>query len=124
MISAAIRMTTGKYLTDPTSGMRLYSRNIIRILMENTKFAPEPNTVAYLIRMGADVHEVKVEMEERKSGKSYLTPINATKYMIKELLSILIFQWTWKKITVGKAAGESGMVRRREINRTVLGAKR
>lgn len=103
MISAAIRMTTGKALTDPTSGMRLYSRKIINLLMENTKFAPEPNTVAYLIRMGADVHEVKVEMEERKSGKSYLTPINATKYMIRELLSILIFQWTWKKIKVEKS---------------------
>ena len=97
MISAAIWMTTGKYLTDPTSGMRLYKRNIINRLVENAKFAPEPDTVAYLMRMGADVHEVKVEMEERTSGQSYLTPINATKYMIRVLSAILIFQWSWKE---------------------------
>ena len=118
MISAAICMTTGKYLTDPTSGMRLYSRNIIKLLMENTKFAPEPDTVAYLIRMGADVHEVKVEMEERKSGKSYLTPINATKYMIRELLSILIFQWTWKKIEIENVAGRCKKIKKRGISRS------
>lgn len=96
MISAAIWMTTGKFLADPTSGMRLYKRNIINLLVENTKFAPEPDTVAYLMRMGADVHEVKVKMEERTSGQSYLTPKNATKYMIRVLSSILFFQWFWK----------------------------
>lgn len=93
MISAAIWMTAGKYLTDPTSGMRLYRRNIIRLFAENTDFRPEPDTIAYLIRMGAHVQEVKVEMKERKTGQSYLTPVNASKYMIQVLSSILFFQW-------------------------------
>ncbi|MCI5995338.1 MAG: glycosyltransferase family 2 protein [Blautia sp.] len=97
MISAAIKMTTGKYLTDPTSGMRLYKRNIIRLFAENNEYSPEPDTIACLIRMGADVQEVKVEMEERTRGKSYLTPVNATKYMVRVLSSILLLQWTRKK---------------------------
>lgn len=96
MISAAIYLTTGKYLTDPTSGMRLYKRNIINLLAKNVKFAPEPDTVAYFMRMGAEVCEVKVKMEERTGGQSYLTPINATKYMIRVLSAILLFQWFWK----------------------------
>ena len=96
MVSAAMWMTTGRCLRDAASGMRLYKRNIINRLVENAKFAPEPDTVAYLMRMGADVHEVKVEMEERTSGQSYLTPFNATKYMIRVLLAILIFQWSWQ----------------------------
>lgn len=102
MISAAIRATTGKFITDPTSGMRLYKRNILRLFSENTKLAPEPDTLAYLIRMGADVREVKAKMEDRKIGKSYLTPINATKYMIRVLSSILIRQRSWEKITIAK----------------------
>ena len=93
MISAAVWLTTGKRLTDPTSGMRLYKRNIIRLFAKGSIEQPEPDTIAYLIRMGADVQEVKVRMEERTTGKSYLTPINATKYMVRVLSSILVFQW-------------------------------
>lgn len=102
MISAAIWMTTGKYLTDPTSGMRLYKRNMIRLFTEHENLSPEPDTIAYLIRMGANVQEVKVEMEDRKKGQSYLTPKNATKYMIRVLSSILVFQWFWDKKKVRK----------------------
>ena len=93
MISAAVWLTTGKRLTDPTSGMRLYKRNIIRLFAKGSIEEPEPDTLAYLIRMGADVQEVKVRMEERTTGKSYLTPINATKYMVRVLSSILVYQW-------------------------------
>lgn len=93
MISAAIWMTTGRYLTDPTSGMRLYRRNMIRLFAESTDYGPEPDTIAYLIRMGANVQEVKVEMKERKTGQSYLTPVNAVRYMVRVLSSILLFQW-------------------------------
>lgn len=100
MISAAIRLTTGRYLTDPTSGMRLYNRSMIRLFAESKEHAPEPDTIAYLLRMGANVQEVKVQMEDRKAGQSYLTPLNATKYMIRVLSSILITQWTWEKKAV------------------------
>ena len=36
--------------------------------------------------------EVPAKMEERKAGVSYLTPINAIKYMIRILISILLIQ--------------------------------
>ena len=106
MISAAVRMTTGKYISDPTSGMRLYKRNIIRLFSDDTIHAPEPDTIAYLIRMGADVREVKVEMEDRKEGQSYLTPKNAVKYMVRVLSSILILQWFREKKKVTKDTEE------------------
>ena len=100
MISAAIHSTVGERLTDPTSGMRLFKRNIIRIFVENNRLAPEPDTLAYLIRMGADVREIQVQMEERTYGKSYLSPVNASKYMIRMLLSILLLQRKWQRIEV------------------------
>ena len=40
----------------------------------------------------AAVAEVPVIMDERVSGVSYLTPVNASKYMIKMLISILLIQ--------------------------------
>ena len=102
MISGAIRLTTGKSLTDPTSGMRLYGRKIIRLFAKDAGYAPEPDTLAFLIRMGAEVQEVKVEMDERKEGQSYLTPIKAAKYMLRVLSSILLFQWTRKRENLGE----------------------
>lgn len=110
MISAAIRATADKRLTDPTSGMRLFKRNIVRIFTENEFLAPEPDTLAYLIRMGADVREIQVKMEERKLGQSYLSPVNATKYMIRILSSILIFQRKWERIDISTDVEKSGEV--------------
>lgn len=105
LISMAIRLTTGQYLSDPTSGMRLYRKNMIRRFANEDGYSPEPATIAYLIRMGADVQEVKVEMEERLSGQSYLTPVNAVKYMIRELSAILVFQWFRQQMKVKKDVG-------------------
>lgn len=102
MISAAIHITTDKIITDPTSGMRLYKRNILRAFAENERFAPEPDTLAFLIRMGADIREVQVNMNERKYGQSYLSPVNATKYMIRILSSILFRQRKWAAIDITK----------------------
>ena len=93
MITAAIRLTTGRHLSDPTSGMRLYSRRIIEQFIKDENNAPEPDTLYYLIRLGADIREVKVEMDERTEGQSYLTPVNASKYMIHMMMSICVFQW-------------------------------
>ena len=121
MISAAIWLTTGKHLTDPTSGMRLYRRNMIRRFAKDASYAPEPATVAYLIRMGADVQEVKVEMEERTKGKSYLTPVNATKYMVRELSSSLFRQWFRERRRVRKDTGNSEQLQPCEMKKVVGG---
>ena len=69
---------------------------------DNSNLSPEPDTMAYLVRMGADVQEVQVSMEDRSAGKSYLTPVNAAKYMVRILSSILFFQWRWDKHTVNE----------------------
>ena len=104
MLSGAIRATAGKTISDPTSGMRLYKKNVLRRFLENPKLSPEPDALAYFLRMGADVREVQVEMEERKTGQSYLTPVNAAKYMAKELLSIYVLQRKWETCAIAENA--------------------
>ena len=93
LISAAIWLTTGKHLSDPTSGMRLYDKRVVEQFIRDENSAPEPDTLSYLFRLGADIREVKVEMADRVEGCSYLTPGNASKYMIQMLMSICVFQW-------------------------------
>lgn len=92
MIQMALKLTTGTTIYDPTSGMRMFSRKIMCEFARGLNYGPEPDTLSYLIKNGARVAEVPVIMDERISGVSYLTPVNAGKYMIRMLTSILFIQ--------------------------------
>lgn len=97
LISAMLRLTTGKKITDPTSGMRLFDKSIIPIMANKFDYGPEPDTLSLLIRSGASVSEVQVNMRERIAGESYLTPTKSIIYMIRVSLSILFVQWFREK---------------------------
>jgi len=92
LIAAAIRLTTGVKVTDPTSGMRMFNREMIREFALNLNYGPEPDTVSYLLKQGAKVAEVPVVIAERAGGESYLKPMVAARYMGRILLSILLIQ--------------------------------
>ena len=74
IISWSIRLTTGRAICDPTSGMRM-------------------------VKNGATVKEVQVEMGERMAGQSYLTFWRSVQYMVKMSISILLIQWFRKRDT-------------------------
>ena len=93
IIEFCIKITTGKKIKDPTSGMRLFNRKMICKLANTMNYGPEPDTVAYLIRCGAKVKEVQVQMQERIAGESYLNPVRSIQYMAHMVVSILIIQW-------------------------------
>ena len=92
LIGAAIRMTTGVKIADPTSGMRMFNKEMIRTFALSLNYGPEPDTISFLIKQGARVAEVPVEIENRLAGESYLKPLVAAKYMLRMLISILLIQ--------------------------------
>lgn len=92
LIAFAIRITTGEWLGDPTSGMRMYNKAMVRLFATQLNISPEPDTIAYLIQCGARVSEVQVEMQERMAGESYLNPIRSAAYMLEQGISIILFQ--------------------------------
>ena len=93
LISLCIFLTTGKWIQDPTSGMRLYSMDIMQKVAQQMNYDPEPDTLAALMRSGAAVCEIPAEMNERISGASYLNFTNSVKYMFYMCTSILIVHW-------------------------------
>lgn len=97
LITWAINLTTGVHVNDPTSGMRLYGRSVLKQFSDNINYGPEPDTLAYLIRSGVKVSEVQVVMHERTAGKSYLTFGRSVKYMTNMIISILLVQFFRKK---------------------------
>lgn len=89
IIRMAIWFRTGVRVTDPTCGLRLYNRKLIRLFAKHTDLAPEPDTVARLIRHGVKAAEVPVKVADRENGASYLKPIKAAKYMFRMVSSIM-----------------------------------
>ena len=72
LIEAAIRLTTGVTVNDPTSGMRMFNREMIREFALNLNYGPEPDTVSYLLKQGAKIAEVPVHIAERAGGEREL----------------------------------------------------
>ena len=92
LISMAMKLTTGRRVKDPTSGMRMFNKKMIAEFALNMNYGPEPDTVSYLLKQGATIAEVQVEMDERIAGESYLNLTRSMMYMLRMLLSILLIQ--------------------------------
>ena len=97
LITAMIMLTTRNRIQDPTSGMRLFDSTMIPLLAQELDFGPEPDTIALLMRRGAKVKEVQVEMRERVAGESYLNFTKSVSYMLRISISILFVQWFRRK---------------------------
>lgn len=94
LITYAIFITTkGKYISDVTSGMRLFNRKMIKRFGYHMHYSPEPDTLAYLLNCGVKIEEVQVDMLERIAGSSYLSIGRSINYMLHMMFAILIFQW-------------------------------
>lgn len=92
MLTFAIKLTTGKRISDPTSGMRMFNKVMIKEFAVNMNYGPEPDTISYLLKQGASIAEVQVEMDERIAGVSYLNFSRSAMYMLRMLISILFIQ--------------------------------
>lgn len=92
LISLATRITTGRKVKDPTSGMRMFNKKMIVEFALNLNYGPEPDTISYLLKQGATIAEVQVEMDERAAGESYLNLSRSVMYMLRMLMSILFIQ--------------------------------
>lgn len=93
LITSIIKLACGKAINDPTSGMRLFNKSVLKDFAKRFDFGPEPDSVAFLMRKGAKVTEVQVEMRERAGGESYLTVWKSIAYMARTCMSILFVQW-------------------------------
>ena len=100
-ISFAIRLTTSKKITDPTSGMRAYDRQAIEAFVSDASLTPEPDTLVYMLKKNMKVKEIQVKMKEREFGESYLSPLKSVKYMANMFFSIFLIRNLTRKKRVG-----------------------
>ena len=93
-----IHLLTRVRITDPTSGLRLVNRKIMKEFSLNyPKDYPEPESVVAIICRGYQVKEIPVIMRERMGGVSSISMKKSLYYMVKVSLAIL-----FEKIRGGK----------------------
>lgn len=92
LIAGAIKLMTGKTITDPTSGFRAYDRACINDYASEMNNPPEPDTLVYMLRKQRKIKEIQVQMSDREFGESYLNLVNTIKYMSRMMVSIFLIQ--------------------------------
>ena len=97
LLEWALRVTTGRKMTDPTCGMRLYGRRVLTHMAYSPAARPEPDTLALLIRSGAKVGEYPVSIRQRQAGESYLSLGRSLRYMAQMGMNIFVLQWVMEK---------------------------
>lgn len=86
-----IKLLTGTRITDPTSGMRMVNRSLLKkFIDEYPKDYPEPESVVTVLSEKYKVIEIPVIMNEREEGVSSISLKNSVYYMIKVSFAILI----------------------------------
>lgn len=86
-----IKLVTGKKITDPTSGLRMAGRNVIKLFASSyPKDYPEPESTVAALKRGYVIEEIPVVMRERQGGESSITAKKSVYYMIKVTLAIFM----------------------------------
>ena len=93
LLSKFVSWTTGVKITDPTSGMRLYNRKVMKEYLQHVYYSPEPDTICLLLHKGMKVVEIGAMMRERVAGDSYLSTIKALEYMAAMITAIFLSKW-------------------------------
>ena len=86
-----IKILTGKTITDPTSGLRMAGKRVIKLFAgEYPRDYPEPETAVTTVNNGMKVEEIPVIMRERQGGVSSIHGFKSVYYMVKVTLAIVI----------------------------------
>jgi len=98
IISFFIKLLCHKKITDPTSGFRAASKDVIKLFAKDyPKEYPEPESIVSLLVNGYRIEEASVNMNERKGGVSSIRFWKTVDYMTKVVLAIIVDSISFKK---------------------------
>lgn len=91
LYAGIIQVFTKKKITDTTSGYRAAGKKIIAMFAKSYPVDyPEPETNAFIAKNNFKIVEIPMEMKERDSGASSITPIKSIYYAVKVGLAVLL----------------------------------
>lgn len=91
LYSGIIKLFTKKEIKDTTSGYRAASKKVIKIFAKNYPVDyPEPETNAFIAKNNFNIVEIPMEMKQRDTGASSITPIKSIYYAVKVGLAVML----------------------------------
>jgi glycosyltransferase involved in cell wall biosynthesis len=93
LFSNIIKLTTGRKITDPTSGLQILNAKTMRYYLESKNFPeyPDANILILMLRIGFKIEEIPVIMHDRLYGIGmHDSPVKNIKYIVSMLYSIFI----------------------------------
>jgi len=91
LFSLVVRLALRQRIADTTSGFRAYGRAVMEVCQHDfPKDFPDAPLLITLARRGFRIHEVPVQMRERKAGTSFYTLGKSLYYPYKNLLASLM----------------------------------
>ncbi len=102
-LSVLIFLLCGAKVKDVTSGFRAFNRDMLSFFaLHYAQDYPEPEAVISAVLNGFSIKEVAVVMEERKAGKSSISPFKSVYYMLKVSISLMVYRLVLKRTKRGK----------------------
>lgn len=91
ILSLVVSTIVGKWITDTTSGFRVYSRRALEFFSQvYPEDYPEVEALVLAHKKDLKIEEVPAEIQPRAAGKSSITFSKAAYYMVKVLLAISV----------------------------------
>lgn len=97
IFSRCIRKQTGATITDPTNGLRVFSRRFYDLYAASGKYEAEPSTIAFAVRRhGLSIAELPTTVRERAHGTSmFERPGKVLRYMFRQLRRLAFTTRRW-----------------------------
>ncbi len=90
ILSAAIKLRTGRYIADPTSGLLLINNETFaRFYINQASNKPEPSLYPKIVKK-FKVLEIQVQMDERSGGVSYFNAYSSIHFMLEQVFMIML----------------------------------
>lgn len=90
LFSVLVRVTTGKWIYDTSSGMKVIGRAVFTSLTYWHFVDFHAEAIVYLLRLGYGVGEHPISGARRVTGKSMYSAISHFKYPLKTLLMVFL----------------------------------
>lgn len=87
MFTGYFRRQAKARITDPTNGLRVFSRRFYDLYLASAKYEPEPSTIAFAVRRhGLKIAELPTTVNPRLHGASmFERPAKVISYMLRQL---------------------------------------
>jgi glycosyl transferase family 2 len=112
MLGLLIKLLTGVWITDCTSGFRAANRRVVRAFAHwYPEDYPEPEVILLLHRAGYSIGEFSVRMRQRRNGQSSIGLLGGLFYVLKVTTCLLLdtvrAPWPHEKFGIPAAPTEA-----------------